>query len=69
LSVSLTIYNVLLLPLDIANQGGTFKASGGLPMAVITESFFLTTVILAVVVVPFTMFYYEGMDEADDTDS
>ncbi len=38
-------------------------------MAVITESFFLTTVILAVVVVPFTMFYYEGMDEADDTDS
>lgn len=66
LGVALTIYDVLLLPLDVANQGGEFNAVGGLPMALITESFFIITVIMAVAVVPFTMFYYEGLDEKDE---
>ena len=44
----MSIYNVLLLPLDVANQGGNFEASGGLPMGYLTLSFFLATVILRV---------------------
>jgi hypothetical protein len=61
-------FNVLLLPLDVANQNGQFQAVGGLPMGTIDEAFFIATVCMAVAIVPFTMFYYEGVDDADDYD-
>ena len=35
-------------------------------MALLTSVIFMITVIMAVVVVPFTMFYYEGADEKDE---
>ena len=60
------MYNVFLLPLDVANQDGSFEASGGIPMEQIEVAFYFATVCLAIVVVPFTMFYYEGYEDKDD---
>ncbi|KAI3653386.1 hypothetical protein MP228_001333 [Amoeboaphelidium protococcarum] len=67
--LTLSCYNALLLPLDVANQGGQFVAVGGIPMAQITFAFFIATICMALAVVPFVMFYYEGMDEADEFDN
>jgi LMBR1 domain-containing protein 1 len=66
LSLSLSCYNVFLLPLDAANQGGNFNATGGIPMAELTLSFFIISVVFGIAIVPFTMYYYEGVDEGDD---
>jgi LMBR1 domain-containing protein 1 len=52
--------------LDTANQGGSFEATGGIPMAEMTLAFFISSVVLAIAVVPFTMFYYEGLDESEE---
>ena len=67
LGTSMSCYNVLLLPLDVANQkniaGGE---AGGIPMGEIDLAFFIASIMLALIVVPFTMFYYEGIDDSDD---
>lgn len=68
-SLTLSCYNILFLPLDVANQRGEFEAAGGLPMGQIATAFFFTSVVTAVALIPFTMFYYEGMDEKDEYDS
>lgn len=59
-------YNVLLLPLDVANTDGLVDATQGLPMATLNLVFFMITVVMALVIVPFTIFYYEGSDDSDD---
>ncbi|KAI9023288.1 LMBR1-like membrane protein-domain-containing protein [Hyaloraphidium curvatum] len=64
LGFSLACYNIFLLPLDVANQKGQFAASGGLPMKELWLAFFSASTVLVLVVVPFTIFYYEG--EEDD---
>ncbi|KAJ3371138.1 hypothetical protein GGF31_003561 [Allomyces arbusculus] len=66
LSLSVACYNIFLLPLDVANQQGNFTAAGGIPMTTINFSFFIASVILGLVTVPFVMFYYEGVDDKDD---
>ncbi|KAJ1507192.1 hypothetical protein HMI54_015788 [Coelomomyces lativittatus] len=66
LGISLSCYNIFLLPLDVANQNGLFTATGGLPMQLLNFIFFLSTIIMAGVLVPFVMFYYEGVDDDDD---
>ncbi|KAI9183691.1 hypothetical protein H9P43_004609 [Blastocladiella emersonii ATCC 22665] len=67
---SVSCYNIFLLPLDVANQGGQYVATGGIPMNIINLVFFITTVCLAAVMVPFVMFYYEGVDDSDsETDT
>eukprot|EP01107_Rhizomastix_libera_P009698 TRINITY_DN2582_c0_g1_i1.p1 TRINITY_DN2582_c0_g1~~TRINITY_DN2582_c0_g1_i1.p1 ORF type:complete len:504 (-),score=122.11 TRINITY_DN2582_c0_g1_i1:73-1482(-) len=50
---------VLMLPLDVANT----SLNGSLPMDVLWEIVFLVMVILALGVLPFTMFYYEADEE------
>ncbi|KND02519.1 uncharacterized protein SPPG_02978 [Spizellomyces punctatus DAOM BR117] len=65
IGLSLACYNVFLLPLDVANQKGQLQASGNIPMAKITIAFYISTVIICLVVVPFTVFFYEGSDEDD----
>ncbi|KAJ1566979.1 hypothetical protein HK405_007670, partial [Cladochytrium tenue] len=69
LGLSLSAYNIFLLPLDVANQSGQLVATGQLPMSTITLSFYITTVFLVVVGVPFTVFYYEGVDDNDESDT
>ena len=64
--VTFSCYNVLLLPLDVANHRGSVDAVGGINMANITIGFFITSIVLAFAVVPFMMYYYEGVDESDD---
>lgn len=64
--VSLCCFNVLLLPLDVANHSGQARAVGGLPMEEISGYLYFITVIMASLIVPFTMFYYEAGDEKDD---
>lgn len=64
--MSLSIYNVLLLPLDVANQAGAFESAGAIPMAKIEMAFFLVTVAMGVFFVPFSMYYYEGIESDDD---
>ena len=50
-----------MLPLDVAN--GT---TGGFPMAVLWQVILIVMAAMAVVIIPFAMFYYEG-DEYDET--
>jgi hypothetical protein len=66
LSLSLASWNLFLLPLDVANQRGSYFATG-LPMETLTLAFFCATILMVLVVVPFTIFYYEG-EEVDDED-
>jgi LMBR1 domain-containing protein 1 len=69
-SLSLAAWNVFLLPLDVANQKGLFDPNaGGIPMDKLTLGFYATSVILVLVVMPFTSYYYEGEDAEDDSDS
>ncbi|KAI8834953.1 hypothetical protein BJ741DRAFT_231581 [Chytriomyces cf. hyalinus JEL632] len=66
--LTLSALNVFVLPLDVANQNGRIAASGGIPMAELTLALNLTSVFLFLVGVPFTMFYYEGADDGDESD-
>jgi LMBR1 domain-containing protein 1 len=66
MGIAVASYNVLLLPLDVANQRGSFVASGGLDMALLEFIMFMVAIFIAIAVVPFSMFFYEGMDEAED---
>ncbi|KAI8927660.1 hypothetical protein BC831DRAFT_451739 [Entophlyctis helioformis] len=69
LSLSLAAWNVFLLPLDVANQqGSTGAATGGIPTATLTIAFYATSIAVVLVVMPFTVFYYEGEDAKDDPD-
>ncbi|KAG5462036.1 MAG: hypothetical protein BJ554DRAFT_5682 [Olpidium bornovanus] len=68
LGMALACYNILLLPLDVANQRGQFEAAGGIPMRPINIAFFFATVCGCLTIVPFTIFYYEGVDDSDETD-
>ena len=61
LGLSLACSNVLLLPLDVANSRG----DGGLPMALLNVIFYVSSVGMVLVVIPFTVFYYEGSDARD----
>ncbi|KAJ3225716.1 hypothetical protein HK099_006329 [Clydaea vesicula] len=68
--LSLSAYNIFLLPLDVANQRGS--VTGGIPlgtMTMLTIVFYITTTIMVLVVVPFTVFWYEGLDNDDDVES
>ncbi|RKO98166.1 hypothetical protein CXG81DRAFT_20453 [Caulochytrium protostelioides] len=69
LGLTLAAYNIFLLPLDVANQGGTLATSGAIPMEKLTLAFYITTCIITVVGVPFTVFYYEGEDDTDDEEA
>ncbi|KAL7746655.1 hypothetical protein RI367_008055 [Sorochytrium milnesiophthora] len=66
IGIALACYNIFLLPLDVANQQGAFQAAGGIPMFQINLIFFIATIVLGTVLVPFVMFYYEGVDDSDD---
>lgn len=66
IGMSLACYNIFLLPLDIANQNNSFIATGGLDMALMEFIFFISSIVVALAVTPFAMYYYEGMDERDE---
>lgn len=66
--LSVACFNVLLLPLDVANQDGSFSARGGIPMETLNLVFFMLTIAYALLIVPFTVFYYEGVDDKDDAE-
>ncbi|KAI8909343.1 LMBR1-like membrane protein-domain-containing protein [Powellomyces hirtus] len=65
LGLSVACYNIFLLPLDVANQKGQLETPGIIPMAKLNISFYIITVVWCLVVVPFTVFFYEGSDEDD----
>lgn len=68
-SLSLAAWNVFLLPLDVANQKGLLDPNAGsLPMDKLTLGFYATSIILVIVVIPFTSYFYEGEDAEDETD-
>jgi LMBR1 domain-containing protein 1 len=54
--------------MDVANQQGQYSAEGQIPMAKITLAFYLITVFVTMIGVPFTVFYYEGADDNDESD-
>eukprot|EP00842_Homolaphlyctis_polyrhiza_P000811 jgi/Hompol1/1730/HPOL_005041-RA len=67
---SLAAWNVFLLPLDVANQSGSVGVSkGGIPIAQMTLAFYATSIIIVLIIMPFTVFYYEGEDIKDDPDA
>ncbi|KAJ3296794.1 hypothetical protein HK104_001210 [Borealophlyctis nickersoniae] len=68
LGLTLACYNIFLLPLDVANQKGQLSPAGAIPMTQINLAFYITTIIMALVGVPFTVFFYEGADDTDDDD-
>lgn len=69
LGLSVAAYNIFLLPLDVANQQGSFDAPGAIPIREINLSFFTITIIMGMLIVPFTVFYYEGVDDSDESDT
>ncbi|KAJ3043789.1 hypothetical protein HDV00_004196 [Rhizophlyctis rosea] len=68
LGLTLAAYNIFLLPLDVANQSGTFEAKGSIPMSQLNIAFYIATIVISIVGVPFTVFFYEGADEGDGDD-
>ncbi|KAI9333004.1 hypothetical protein BDR26DRAFT_1010377 [Obelidium mucronatum] len=68
LGLTLAAWNVFVLPLDVANQNGQIDAPGAIPMAPITLGLNLASVAIFMIGVPFTMFYYEGEDDSDESD-
>jgi LMBR1 domain-containing protein 1 len=66
-ALSIACFNVFLIPLDVGNQGNSTAVygQGGLPMAYITVSFFSISMIYMLILIPFTVFFYEGDDESD----
>jgi LMBR1 domain-containing protein 1 len=60
-SLTLVCANILMLPLDVANNN-----NGGLPMEIIWIVAYSLTGALSLVVIPFTIFYYEAEDPTED---
>ncbi|EFA76389.1 hypothetical protein PPL_10154 [Heterostelium album PN500] len=58
--ISLATTSILMLPLDVANKGGT----GGFPMDTMWLAIYIIIAVFAIVIVPFAIFFYES-DEAD----
>jgi hypothetical protein len=50
-----------MLPLDVDNQDG-----GGFPMSILWIIVYVLTGALAIVVIPFTIFYYEAEDPTEE---
>src|SRR5690348_12679266 len=48
----------MLLPMDVANS----RSDGGLPMAILWLIIYMTIAIMCVIIIPFTIFYYESED-------
>ena len=69
LGIVVACTNVLLMPLDVATQNGTYVPTGVFPMQTIELVFYLTTIVLFFAVLPFAYFYYEGWSEDDKVQS
>lgn len=67
-SLSLAAWNLFLLPLDVANQKGLTANPGGIPMDKLTLGLYGSTIAMVILIVPFTIYYYEGEDSDDDPD-
>jgi LMBR1 domain-containing protein 1 len=65
--LSIACYNVLLLPLDVANQNGNALNTAGLPMKQLDLAFFLLTIIYVAVVIPFVILYYESWEDTAES--
>jgi len=63
LGLTLAELSVLMLPLDVANQ----SSGGGLPMGLLWEIVYMAIAILAIVVIPFGIFYYEAEDPDEES--
>ncbi|KAM9979046.1 hypothetical protein ACTFIZ_000380 [Dictyostelium cf. discoideum] len=60
LGITLAATSILMLPLDVANQGG----KGGFPMDILWIVIYIVVAVFAIVICPFAMFFYES-EEAD----
>lgn len=69
LALSISAYNIYLLPLDVALQKGQFSTGAAAFMPKLTVSLYTITSIVSMVVVPFIIFWYEGIDDEDDPDA
>ena len=56
--LTLTALIIMMLPLDVANR----SSNGGIPMSLLWLIMYITMAVMIVIVVPFTMFYYEAYD-------
>jgi len=54
---------ILLLPMDVGNA----RTNGGLAMGPLWVAAFISAVVLIVIVLPFTIFYYEAEDPTEDS--
>jgi LMBR1 domain-containing protein 1 len=50
--------SILMLPLDVGNS----RTNGGFPMQTLWYIVLITLAVLAVIVIPFSIFYYEAED-------
>ena len=70
LGICVSIYTVLLFPLDVANVQSCslniplVDCSYTFPMKTLWESLYIATMILVFVLIPFNIFYYEADSEA-----
>jgi len=56
--LTLTCVDILLLPFDVGNT----TTNGGIPMEIIWQVVYILIAIVAVAILPFTLFYYEAED-------
>ena len=61
--MSLACFNVLMLPLDVANQTMDEANNGGIPLRGIAIISFLSSICIVYTVIPFCVFWYEGIDD------
>lgn len=54
----MTQTNILLLPMDVGNA----TTNGGLPMQQIWVAFYIIIALFGLLIIPFTIFYYEAED-------
>lgn len=70
IGLSLAAYNIFILPLDAANTNikpASNQISLG-AMSLLTVSFYSITMGLSFLVIPFTVFWYEGLDDDDNAE-
>jgi len=56
--LSLLCISILMLPMDVANS----RTNGGIPMSTLWQIVYISMAVLAIGIIPFTIFYYEAED-------
>lgn len=66
--MSVSAYNIFLLPLDVAISKGSFYSGESQTFGMVSIIFYLITTFYVLIAVPFAIFWYESLDTDDSDD-